>query len=202
MGVNGKNVYTGTSPVRDKVGEALFDPKLTLLDDATIDGKFASAAYDDEGVAHRRNVLVENGVLKGFLYDLKTAAQSGVASTGNGSRTLFGTPNVSPTNLIVQPGETPLAEIIAGIEHGLLVEEVLGLGQGNLLSGAFSNPLALAFVIDHGEIVGRVKDVSIAGNIYDVLKDIAAISSEREWVYYSICLPYMLLPDMNVVAQA
>ncbi|MBN1640401.1 MAG: TldD/PmbA family protein [Anaerolineae bacterium] len=202
MGVNGKNVYTGTSPIRDKVGQALFDPKLTLVDDATIDHKFASAAYDDEGVAHRRTVLVEEGVLKGFLYDLKTAAQSGVDSTGNGSRSLFGVPRVSPTNLILQPGDTPLAEMIAGIDHGLLVEDVLGLGQGNVLSGAFSNPLALAFLIEHGEIVGRVKDVSIAGNIYDVLTEIAAISQESEWVYYSVCLPYLLLPDMNVVAKA
>ena len=77
-GLDGKNVYKGISPLAGKIGEKLFDDKLTVVDDATIDGKFGSAAYDDEGVAHRRNVLVERGVLKSFFYDLKTAAQAGV----------------------------------------------------------------------------------------------------------------------------
>ena len=152
-------------------------------------------------MAHRRNVLVEQGVLKGFLYDLKTAAQSGVESTGNGSRSLFSPPGPSPTNLIFGAGETPLAEIIAGVDEGLLVENALGLGQGNVISGAFSNSLSLAFKIEKGEIVGRVKDVSIAGNVYDLLQNVAAVSRETEWVYYNFNLPYILLPDVNVVAK-
>jgi PmbA protein len=202
LGINGKNVYTGISPMRDKVGQALFDDKLTLVDDATVDGRFGSASYDDEGVAHRRNTLIERGVLQGFLYDLKTAAQSGVESTGNGSRGLFNPPRPSPTNLVFAAGATPLADMIASIDEGLLVENVLGLGQGNVISGAFSNSVSLAFVIEKGEIVGRVKDVSIAGNIYELLKDIAAVSAETEWVYNNFHLPYILLPEMNVVAKA
>jgi PmbA protein len=200
-GVDGKNVFAGVSPMAGKVGEALFDRKLTLVDDGTLDGRYGSAPYDDEGVPHRRNVLVDRGVLQGFLYDLKTAAQSGVESTGNGSRTLFTPPRPSPTNLILAAGETPLAEMIAGIDEGLLVEDLLGLGQGNTISGAFSNPIALGFKIEKGEIVGRVKDVSIAGNIYEVLKDVAAISRESEWVFGNFCLPYVLLPEMTVVAK-
>jgi len=198
--LNGKSVYTGISPMAGKVGQKLFDYKITVADDATIDGKFASAAYDDEGVAHRRNTLIADGVLQGFLYDLKTAAQSGVESTGNGSRGLFSPPSPSPSNLVFGAGETPLAELIAGIDEGLLVDNVLGLGQGNTISGAFSNSLSLAFKIEKGEIVGRVKDVSIAGNIYELLQDVSAVSQEREWVYRSLYLPYILLEDMNVVA--
>ena len=201
LGLNGKNVYTRISPMRGKISEKLFDDKVTIVDDATIDGKFGSASHDDEGVPHRRNVLIEGGVLKGFLYDLKTAAQSGVESTGNGSRSLFNPPGPSPTNLLFQAGKTPLADLIAAIDEGLLVEDVLGLGQGNIISGAFSNPLSLAFKIEKGEIVGRVKDVSIAGNVYDLLKNVAAVSRETEWVYNNFSLPYMLLPDMNVVAK-
>jgi len=201
LGLNGKSVYTGISPMAGKIGEKLFDDKLTVVDDATIDGKFGSASYDDEGVAHRRHVLVERGVLKGFFYDLKTAAQSGVESTGNGERGLFNPPGPSPSNLLFAAGETPLAEMIAGLDEGLLVEDVLGMGQGNVISGAFSNPLSLAFKIEKGEIVGRVKDVSIAGNIYDLLKSVAAVSRETEWVFNNFNLPYVLLPDMNVVAK-
>jgi PmbA protein len=199
--VDGKNAFNGVSPLIGKVGEKLLDEKVTMVDDGTLDGRSGSAPYDDEGIPHRRNALFEGGVLRGFLYDLKTAAQSGVESTGNGSRDLFRPPRPTPTNLMLASGETPLSEIVAGIDEGLLVEDVLGLGQGNIISGAFSNPLALGFKIEKGEIVGRVKDVSIAGNVYDLLKDVAAVSRETLWVYGNFCLPYVLLPDMNVVAK-
>ncbi len=200
-GLNGLNVYKGTSPMAGKVGQRLFDPKLTVMDDATLDGGFASAPYDDEGVPHRCNSLVDGGVLRGFLYDLKTAAQAGVESTGNGVRELFKPPSIAPTNLVVAPGDHPLQDIISGIDEGLLVEDVLALGMGNILSGAFSNPLSLAFKIEKGEIVGRVKDVSIAGNIYDLLQNVAAFSREQTWVYGTLYTPYVLLPEMNVVSK-
>jgi PmbA protein len=202
QGLNGKDVYKGTSPIRDKVGEKLFDEKISIFDDGTIDGRFASASYDDEGVPHRRNGLVENGVLKGFVYDLKTAGQAGVESTGNGSRGLFNPPDANFTNIILQSGQTPLKDMIAGVKEGILVESLLGLGQGNIISGAFSNPLALAFKIEKGEIVGRVKDLSIAGNIYDLLKDVDAVSQETQWVYNSFCAPYILIPEMNVAGKS
>ena len=201
QGLNGKEVYKGTSPIKDKVGEKLFDEKITIIDDGTIDGKFASASYDDEGVPRRRNVLVEKGVLKGFVYDLKTAAQSGVESTGNASRGLFNPPEPSFTNFVIQPGQTPLNDILSGIDEGIIVEDLLGIGQGNIISGAFSNPLALAFKVEKGEIVGRVKDLSIAGNIYDLLKNVAAVSKEAQWVYNTFYAPYILIPEMNVAGK-
>jgi PmbA protein len=201
LGLDGKNVYTGTSPMVEKVGEKLFDEKITVVDDPTLDGRFGSAPYDDEGVAHRRNVLIGRGEVKGFMYDLKTATQSGVESTGNGSRSLFSPPSPSPTNFVLEAGDTPLADMIAGIEDGLLADSALGLGQGNVLSGAFSNSLGLAYKIEKGEIVGRVKDVSIAGNVYDLLQDVAAVSRESEWIYNNFSLPYILLDGMNIVAK-
>ena len=201
QGLNGKEVYKGTSPIKDKIGEKLFDEKITIIDDGTIDGKFASASYDDEGVPRRRNVLVEKGVLKGFVYDLKTAAQSGVESTGNASRQLFYPPEPSFTNFVIQPGQTPLKDILSGIDEGIIVEDLLGIGQGNIISGAFSNPLALAFKVEKGEIVGRVKDLSIAGNIYDLLKNVAAVSKEAQWVYNTFYAPYILIPEMNVAGK-
>ncbi len=200
-GLNGKEVYKGTSPMVGKIGEKLFDEKVTIIDDGTIDGKFASASYDDEGIPRRRNMLIEKGVLKSFIYDLKTAAQSGVESTGNASRQLFSPPEPSFTNFVIQPGQTPLKDILAGIDEGILVENLLGLGQGNIISGAFSNPLALAFKIERGEIIGRVKDVSIAGNVYELLKNVAAVSQEVQWVYNTFYAPYVLLPEMNVMTK-
>jgi PmbA protein len=125
-----------------------------------------------------------------------------VASTGNAARSLFNPPEPALTNFVIQPGETALDDILAGIEHGILVEDLLGIGQGNIISGAFSNPLALAFKIEKGEIVGRVKDLSIAGNVYDLLKDVAAVSQEAQWVYSTFYAPYILIPEMNVAGKA
>jgi len=197
-GLNGKEVCKGNSPIANKVGERLFDPRISIVDDGTMNGRFASSAYDDEGVPRRRNALIENGRLMGFIYDLKTAAESGIESTGNASRGLFSPANPAFTNLCIEPGETPLAEIIAGMDEGIIVEDVLGLGMGNTISGVFSNPVALAFKVEHGEIVGRAKGLSIAGNVYELLKELGAISRESEWVYGANQAPYILIPDMSV----
>jgi PmbA protein len=202
MGLNGRNVYRGISPMAGRIGEPLFDEKLTLLDDPTLAGRPGSSAYDDEGLPRQRRALIADGMLKGFVYDLKTAVQSGAEPTGNGERGLFNPPGPGFSNLVVEGDATPLAEIIAGIDEGLLVESPLGLGQGNVISGAFSNNLSLAFKIERGEIVGRVKDVGIAGNVYQDLRDIAALSREFEWVYGGLRLPHILLPELNVVTKS
>lgn len=81
------------------------------------------------------------------------------------------------------------------------VEDLLGIGQGNVISGAFSNPLSLAFKVEKGEIIGWVKDVSIAGNVHDLLKNVDAVNRKTQWVYNAFCAPYLLLPEMNVVAK-
>lgn len=200
-GVNGKNVYTGTSPLKGKTGEKLFDEKITLVDDGTLDGRLESAPYDDEGIPHRRNIIIDKGILQGFLYDLKTAVLAGAESTGNGSRGLFNPPNPTPTNLIINAGDTPVDDMIASVDYGLLVEDVLGMGQGNIISGAFSNPLSVAFKIEHGEITGRIKNASIADNVYSLLKNVTAVSREQNWVYGALCLPYIKLPELNIVAK-
>lgn len=200
-GLNGKNVYRGISPMAGQQGKRIFDDSLTLVDDPTLDGRPGSSSHDDEGVPRRRNVLIDRGHLTGFIYDLKTATLAEAEATGNGERGLFSPPSPSFSNLVVANGPTPVDAIISGIDEGLLVETPLGLGQGNVISGAFSNNLSLAFKIKNGEIVGRVKDVSVAGNIYQDLQDIEAISRESEWVYGGIRLPYILVPDLNVVTR-
>jgi PmbA protein len=201
QGLDGKNVYRGTSPLSNREGEQLFDEKLVVVDDPTLDGRPGSSSHDDEGVPRQRNVLIDQGRPAGFIYDLKTAALAQTEPTGNGERGLFSPPSPAFSNMVVESGGTDLATMIAGIDEGLLVESPLGLGQGNVISGAFSNNLSLAFKIEAGEIVGRVKDVSVAGNIYQDLQRVEALSRESEWVYGGIRLPHILLPALNVVTR-
>lgn len=200
LGTNGKNVLRGISPLAARLGDDICDRSLTLWDDPTISGMPGSGSYDDEGVPGQRKALILDGKCHNFLYDLKTACQSRSVSTGNGMRSLLSAPSPAASNLVLEHGTKPLADIISSIDHGLYVEDLLGLGQGNAISGAFSNAVALAYVIEHGEIVGRVKDVAIAGNIYTDLRRVAALSRESYWVDGDMLLPHILLPELNVVA--
>jgi PmbA protein len=200
-GLSGKSAWRETSPMAHKVGERVFSENLTVIDDGTLDERPSSSPFDGEGVPTQRNVLIENGVLKSFYYDLKTAAQAGTVSTGNASRGVFGPPRPGVTSLLVPPGDTPLADIIGGIEEGLLVEGFLGMGQGNVISGAFGNSVSLAYKIKRGEVVGRVKDVTISGNIYEDLKHIEGLSDTSKWCAGMLNTPHILLADVTVAAR-
>ena len=180
--LNGKMVLEGASPVGDKVGKTVFDKKLSLRDDPTVGYRPGSRPCDDEGVPSQRTPLVSKGVIRGFLYDLQTAALSGTRSTGNGSRKRGGLPAPAPSAFVVTPGKTTFDEMVADIKEGLVVEQLMGAEQGNILGGDFSGNVLLGFKVENGKIVGRVKDTMVSGNIYKVLKDIAAIGSEAKWI--------------------
>jgi len=180
--LNGKMVLEGASPVGDKVGKTVFDKKLSLRDDPMVGYRPGSRPCDDEGVPSQRTPLVSKGVIRGFLYDLQTAALSGTRSTGNGSRKRGGLPAPAPSAFVVTPGKTTFDEMVADIKEGLVVEQLMGAEQGNILGGDFSGNVLLGFKVENGKIVGRVKDTMVSGNIYKVLKDIAAIGSEVKWI--------------------
>ena len=175
LGVNGKHVVLGSSPLAGKLGECIADARFSLTDDPLLDYGSGSSPYDDEGVPHQVLSLIEDGVLRNFLYDLDTAGRAGARSTGHGV-------GCNPTNWVFKTGDTSYAEMIKSVKEGLLVYEVIGLGQGNPLSGEFSVNVLLGFKIENGEVVGRVKDVMLAGNAYDALKDIVAIGDKAEWL--------------------
>jgi len=198
--LNGKNVLHGVSPLAGRMGEKVFDDRFTVTDDATLSGRLSSGSHDYEGMPRRRITLVDHGIVSSFLYDLKTAAQAGAESTGSGVRGLFSPPSPGASNLIIQAGSIPLDELLRDIKTGLFVDTPLGLGQGNPISGAFAHTLGLAYAIRDGEIIGRVKDVSIAGNIYEVLQEVQ-ISHEGRWVYGSVWAPHILVPSLNVTTK-
>jgi PmbA protein len=193
MGLNGKNVLKGDSPLAGRLGETLAPEGFSLVDDATINYAPASSRSDGEGVPRRKTSMIHDGRLECFLYDLETAGKAGTATTGNG-------PGCDPSNIIIPPGEVSLADMIASTKDGLLVEHVMGLGKSNLMNGDFSVNVSLGYKIENGEIVGRVKDAMLTGNAYDALKRIEAVGSEPEWAHF-FCTPPIKIDGLSVVAK-
>src|SRR6266513_1461167 len=190
--LSGKTVLQGSSPLAGKVGEALFDARLSIIDDPLTPGRPLSRPVDDECVPSRCNGLVERGVVGQFVYDLETAARAKTQSTGNGRRGVFGKPHIGYTNILFR-GTNGGAQhaatlqmlgggLIADIEDGLIVDDLIGVGQGNVISGAFSHPVGLAYRVQKGEITGRVKDAAVAGNAYDLLKKIGGFGGDGRWL--------------------
>ncbi len=209
LGFSGLSVFLGTSPLKGKRGEQVFAGKFSLVDDGLIPFGPRSRSFDDEGLPVGRLPLAEDGVVQNFFYDLRAAALSGVEPTGNGLKGgPFGDggfrapPAPSPRHLVVQPGEGTLAELIREMKEGLIVSDVVGLGQGNVHSGAFSNNVSVGFVVRDGRVVGRVKNTMIFGNAYEVLKDgLIQVGGEPEWVGGSLYTPALLVGGVSVVGR-
>lgn len=198
--LSGKSVLQGISPLGDKLGESLFDKAFSMTDDPLLEGRVSSRRADDEGVASRPLPLIEKGRVCAFVYDLETAARAGTRSTGHGSRNTFGKPGISYSNLVIQPGDHDEASLLREVGDGLVVDELIGVGQGNVSSGAFSHPVALAYRVEKGEITGRVKDAAIAGNAFELLKRIKAIGRDAKWCG-SRFIPPMVFDGVNVAGR-
>jgi PmbA protein len=198
---NGKTVLEGASPIGDKIGQPFFDKKFNLTDDPMIAYRPGSRPCDDEAVPSQPTPLVANGVVKGFLYDLQTAALAGTASTGHGSRGRGGLPAPSPSAFVITPGDTTFDDMVQDIKEGLVIEQLMGAEQGNLLGGDFSGNVLLGYKVENGKIVGRVKDTMVAGNVYKILKDIAAIGSEAKWVGGFLNTPPVYCKGLSVSSK-
>ena len=197
---NGKAVQKGASVLAKRLGERVLDPRVTLWDDPLADYRPGSMAVDDEGVPARRKPIFENGVLKEFIYDLQTAGHQGAQSTGNGVRGYSSAPSPGNANVRLAGGSKPRREILSGLKRGLLIEAALGAGQSNVLAGAFSVNVELGFLVENGEIVGRVKDCMLAGNAFDAFNYIRDLSSETEW-HGSAELPYVCFESLSVAGR-
>jgi PmbA protein len=190
--LSGKTVLQGSSPLAAKVGEQTFDARLSITDDPVAPNGPASRPLDDECVPSAPTALVERGIVRGFVYDLETAARAKSTSTGHGRRGIFGKPQIRYTNLIVRSEADAVGArhaapllgggLIADITDGLIVDDLIGVGQGNVIGGGFSHPVGLAYRVQGGEITGRVKDAAVAGNVYDLLKNIGGFGADGRWL--------------------
>jgi len=164
---------------KDKLGTQIAAPHITLRDDGVCDQSTGSMAFDAEGVATQQKALIENGILKTLLYNLKSAAKDGVKSTGNASKYgLGGAITTSCTNYYLVPSETSFEDMIANVEKGVLITAMAGLHSGvNTVSGDFSVS-AEGFLIENGKVSRPIEQITIAGNFYEVLKNITAVASD------------------------
>jgi PmbA protein len=199
-GFNGRLVLEGSSPVGNKVGQKLFDKSFSLHDDPTLNYQPGSRPCDDEGVPSQCTTLIKNGVVKSFLYDLQTAALAGTISTGSGGRN-GSLPSPSPSAYVITPGKTTFNDMIADIKEGLVVEQLMGASQGNVLGGDFSGNVLLGYKIEKGKIAGRVKDTMVSGNVYRILKQIAAVGSETAWVGGFLQSPPIYFTGVSVAGK-
>jgi PmbA protein len=200
-GFNGKNVANGSSPLGDRWGEKIVDERISIYDDPLINGANGSRPFDDEGVASRRHALIDKGVAGGPLLDLQTAGQLSKTSTGAAGRGLATTPSPGTSVIDIAAGDVNFDDMIAGIKEGLVVEKLLGAGQGNELGGDFRANVSLGYKIENGEIVGRVKDTMISGNVYKVLSQVEQVSDSADWVFGSMRSPAIQCLGIEVAAK-
>ncbi len=194
-----ENVQKGFSLLSGKTGEKIASDNVTIVDDPLLEKGYATTAFDSEGVATYSKNVIENGILKTYLYNLKSAAKEGVSSTGNGFKAGFkSSVGTSTTNFYINKGNITVEEMAENMEEGLLITDVAGLHSGtNSISGDFS-VAAEGFRIEKGRITTPVNLITIAGNFYDVLNNIYMIGSDIKFNSSAIGSPTVAVKDISV----
>jgi PmbA protein len=176
--MNGKQVIERASPWSDRLGEPVMDSRLTLSQHPDI-GPF-SCPFDDEGSPTQPITFVKEGALQLFYTDRTIGRALSSGTTGNGFRPGLGSyPTPGLFNLIVEPGFKPLESLLALMQDGIIVDQMLGGGAG--ISGEFSINVDLGYRVRRGEVVGRVKDTMVAGNVYTALRNLIELGGDAEW---------------------
>lgn len=195
------SVQKGKSRLKGMLGEPIASPAVTLLDDPFLAAGAATRSFDCEGVASRPLAVVEDGVLKSFLHNLKTAHADGVAPTGHGHKPSYkGAVGIAPSNLYLRPGARTLAELTADLEEGLIITDLHGLHAGtNYISGDFSLAAGGYFVKD-GRIAHPVNQITVAGNFYDLLQQVEEVGADLAFGFPSA--GYTGSPTLRVTGLA
>lgn len=177
---NGDAIYRNASFFCGQLGEQVAGENVTVIDDGTMIfdgiGGFGTAPFDGEGLPTRRTVLVERGILKNYVLNTYTAKKLGMKSTGNASRGLAGNPGIGAGNFYLEPGSVNPEQLIGDVKSGLYVTETMGFGV-NLVTGDYSQG-ASGMWIEDGELAFPVEEITIAGNLKDMYKNIAAIGND------------------------
>jgi PmbA protein len=177
--LSGSAVFRNASFLKGRLGETVASPLLTVIDDGRRPGGLGARPFDGEGLPTRRNVPLERGVLRHYLCDTYAARKLGVQSTGSARRGVAGSPSVGAGDLYLEPGPTPPDQVIGEVERGLYVTDLIGFGV-DLVSGDYSQGAA-GHWIEKGRLVFPVHEVTIAGNLKQMLLDVDAVGDDLEF---------------------
>jgi PmbA protein len=174
--VSGSVICRKASFLADKIGTRIASPRVTIYDDARLPGGLGSRPFDSEGVPSQTTTVVEDGILMSYLLDSYSARKLLLRSTANSARTLSGGPMVGPSNFFLKPGMQSAEEIVSSAKNGLYVTELIGFGV-NIVSGNFSQG-ASGIWIENGELAFPVEEITIAGNLKEMLAAIEAVGND------------------------
>ena len=196
--ISGDAIYRKRSFLVGRMGQSVASDTVNIVDDGRLVGGLGSGPFDDEGVATQTTPVIENGVLRNYLHSAYTARKLSALPTGNGSRTGGGSVAVGPTNFYMIPGKTSSEEIIATVKSGLYVVELLGFGV-NTVNGDYSRGVTGLWIED-GKLAYPVHEVTIAGNLMQMLQDIEVIGNDLDFMG-PIASPTLKIRNMTLSGE-
>jgi PmbA protein len=199
--VKADNVQRDQSPFKGKIGEKVTSENLTIYDDGLFPGGLRTWAYDGEGVPHQKTPIIESGMLRNLLYDDYSARKEAKESTGNASRAGYlSTPSIDTTNFHIMPGNKTSDEMLSEVDDGLIVYFLQGAHSSNPVSGEFSVVATPAWKIKKGEIIHCSRGVMLAGNIFEVLKNVSLVGSNERQMGQLIS-PWIQVENVRVIGK-
>jgi PmbA protein len=199
--VKADSVERNQSPFKDKLGTKVGSETVTIYDDGLLSGGLRTGTFDGEGVPHQKTLLMDKGVLRSFLYDNYTAKKQGRDSTGNASRAGYlSTPSIEATNFHILPGRKTPDELLSEVDDGLMVNFLQGAHSSNPVSGEFSVVATPAWRIRKGAIEHPTRGVMLAGNIFELLKNVSVVGS-NERKMGQLVAPWLLVDNVRVIGK-
>ncbi len=199
--VRADSVQRNQSPFKGKIGEKVASENLTIYDDGLFSGGLRTWAFDGEGVPHQKTSVIEKGVLRSFLYDSYSAKKEGKESTGNAGRAGYlSTPSIDTTNFHILPGNKTGDEMLSEVDDGLIVYYLQGAHSSNPVSGEFSVVATPAWKIKKGEVTHCSRGVMLAGNIFEVLKNVSLVGNNERQMGQLIS-PWIQVENVRVIGK-
>jgi PmbA protein len=199
--IKADSVQRGQSPFKGKIGEVVTSENLSIYDDGLMPGGMRSWSFDAEGVPQQKTAIIKKGVLRGFLYDYYSAKKDGVESTGNAARAGYlSTPSIGATNFHIMPGNKTADEIMNEVDDGLIVYFLQGAHSSNPVSGEFSVVASPAWKIKDGKIAYASSGIMLAGNIFELLKNITVIGSNERQMGQLVA-PWVMVENVRVIGK-
>jgi PmbA protein len=199
--IKADSVQRNQSPFRGRIGEHVASENLTIYDDGLYPNGLRTSVFDGEGVPHQKTPVIEKGILRNFIYDTYSAKKDGTESTGNASRAGYlSTPGIDTTNFHLMPQNKTTEQMISEVGDGLIIYYLQGAHSSNPVSGEFSVVATPCWKIKNGEVTHSCKGVMLAGNIFELLKNITVVGGNERQMG-SIIAPWVIAENMRVIGK-